>query len=117
MGAAPVACTVIHSSYPAMIPAATPCTLFPYPLQEVTKFVFDGTETFMELPQAYFHYAAFASNGKHLLYDVQGGEMESGDCILIDTCVLRTELPRVEDLMRAAAPAAMPPSAAISGPT
>jgi len=101
--AAPVACTVLHTSFPAMIPVGTACTLIPYPLMEVQKYVFDGSEDFQELPQAYFHYAAFASNGKEMVCDIQGGELDTGDFLLIDPCVLRTELPKVSDLVHAVA--------------
>merc|ERR1711971_694292 len=48
--AAPVSCTVQHSSFPATIPVGTPCTLIPYPLTEVQKSVFNGREDFLEVP-------------------------------------------------------------------
>lgn len=117
--AAPVACSVIQSSFPGMIPLGTPCTLTPYPLDEVQKFVFDGTEDFVEMPQAYFHYAAFASNGKHMVCDVQGGELENGDFLLIDPCMLRSELPKVGDVVQAVAVNALaaPTDAPVAGPT
>lgn len=102
--AAPVACQVISSCYPAMIPVGAACTLTPYPWLEVTKLVFSGSEEFMELPQAFFHYAAFASNGKQLVCDIQGVEDDNGNFVIVDPCVLRAELPQVADLVGGALP-------------
>lgn len=65
--AAPVACEVIFSGYPSMVPVGAVCTLTPYAEKDVQKFVFDGhSDEFLELPQAFFHYAAFSSGGKRV---------------------------------------------------
>eukprot|EP00913_Durusdinium_trenchii_P030116 g28220.t1 len=55
----------------------------------VKKFVFDGTQDFLELAQAFFHHAAFSSGGKELVCDLQGLEQEDGSLLLIDPCILR----------------------------
>lgn len=104
--AAPVACTVLHSAFPSMVPVGTACTLIPYPLMEVNKYVFDGTEDFLEWPQAFFHYAAYVSNGKQMVCDIQGGELDSGDILLVDPCILRTEMLNVSDLVHVVATSA-----------
>mmetsp|Transcript_159758 Transcript_159758/g.508530 ORF Transcript_159758/g.508530 Transcript_159758/m.508530 type:complete len:292 (+) Transcript_159758:104-979(+) len=65
--AVPAVCSVVESCFPAMIPQGTACTLTPFPDVDVQKFVFDGTEDFLELPQTFFHYAAFSSNGQKAL--------------------------------------------------
>lgn len=101
--AVPIVCTVKETCFPAMIPTGTACTLIPYPCSDVHKYVFDGSEDFLELPQAYFHCAAFSTNGKCFVCDVQGTELDSGDFLLIDPCVLRAERPNVDAIVRAAA--------------
>jgi len=102
--AAPVACTVQDSAYPSMIPVGTVCTLTTYAYTEAQKFVFDGTEDFLELPQSFFHYATFSSNGRHFVCDVQGVEEDNGDILLVDPVILRAVLPGVDDIVRAAIP-------------
>merc|ERR1719265_490915 len=102
--AAPVACEVIHSGYPSMVPVGTVCTLTPYSEKDVQKFVFDGqTEEFLEIPQAFFHYAAFSSNGKEYVVDIQGTEDDDGSLLIVDPCILKAGLPSVRDLMSVAA--------------
>jgi len=116
--AAPVGCQVISSSYPAMIPVGSACTLAPYSASEVRKFVFDGSEDFLELPHAYFHYAAFSSSGKQLVCDIQGCDEDDGAVLFLDPCVLRMDLPTVSGLMGAVVPGAGPGHAVASeGPT
>jgi hypothetical protein len=102
--AATIACEVIASGYPSMIPVGGFCTLAPYSEREVQKFVFDGsTEEFSEVPQAYFHYAAFASGGKEFVCDIQGTEEDDGSFLLVDPCMLRSGLPTVGQLVGALA--------------
>eukprot|EP00927_Polykrikos_kofoidii_P067717 TRINITY_DN63162_c0_g1_i1.p1 TRINITY_DN63162_c0_g1~~TRINITY_DN63162_c0_g1_i1.p1 ORF type:complete len:324 (+),score=41.52 TRINITY_DN63162_c0_g1_i1:70-1041(+) len=103
--AVPVICTVASSIYPSLVPVNSICTLSPFPSREVAKFVFDGSEEWLEFPQAFFHYAAFSSNGKHLVCDLQGAEDEAGNVILIDPCVMRTEKPSVANIIGSVAPA------------
>ena len=63
--AAPVACRVMKSYLPAVLPIGATCLLFPYHEKEATrsrrgiafawevkKFVFDGSEDYLELAQA-----------------------------------------------------------------
>jgi hypothetical protein len=97
--AATIACEVVSSSYPSMIPVGGFCTLAPYAEKEVHKFVFDGSEDFSEIPQAYFHYAAFSSGGKEYVCDIQGVEEDDGCFLLVDPCVLRANLPTLKDLV------------------
>jgi len=102
--AAPVGCEVIASSYPAMIPMGTHCTLTAYPAAELRKFVFAGDEAFMELPQAYFHYVAFASSGKQLVCDIQGSHEDDGHMLFVDPCVWQADPRGVSDLVAAVMP-------------
>lgn len=89
---APVATEVLASSAPEVLPRGSACTLTPYPHSEVTKFVFDGVnDDFLEVPQAFFHFAAFASGGREFVCDIQGAEDEFGGFHLIDPVVLREE--------------------------
>jgi len=98
--AAPVACEVLASGYPSMVPVGTYLTLTPYAEKDVQKFIFDGiSDEFSELPQAYFHYAAFSSGGKEYVCDIQGVEDDNGCFLLVDPCVLRSNLPTVRDLV------------------
>jgi len=101
--AAPVACRVLKTNLPAILPIGATCTLFPYEDREVKKFVFDGSEDFLELAQAFFHHAAFSSGGKDLVCDIQGVEEEDGSLLLIDPCVLRANRLTVGTLLKGAA--------------
>lgn len=100
--AAPVACRVVKTYLPALLPVGAVCMLFPYADKEVKKFVFDGTEDFLELSQAFFHHAAFSSGGKELLCDLQGVEEEDGSLLLIDPCILRGNKVTVGNLLKGA---------------
>jgi len=93
---APVTCQVLQSSSPEILPRGMTCTMAPYPHQEVQKFVFLGGEDFLEVPQTYFHYAAFASGGNEFVCDIQGAEDENGEIHILDPVVLRTEKTKVE---------------------
>lgn len=88
---APVACEVLSSSAPEILPRGSACTVTPYPHEEVVKYVFDGADEFMEVPQAFFHYAAFVSGGTEFVCDLQGMEDDSGCVLLIDPVVLRED--------------------------
>lgn len=100
--AAPVACRVVKTYLPALLPVGAVCMLFPYADKEVKKFVFDGTEDFLELSQAFFHHAAFSSGGKELLCDLQGVEEEDGSLLLIDPCILHGNKVTVGNLLKGA---------------
>lgn len=97
--AAPVSCEVVESGFPSMVPRGSFCSISPYRDTEVQKFVFDGSEEFLELPQAFFHFAVYASGGKEFVCDLQGSEDEDGGIVLIDPCVLRSKLPTVGDII------------------
>eukprot|EP00931_Biecheleriopsis_adriatica_P014114 TRINITY_DN11575_c1_g1_i1.p1 TRINITY_DN11575_c1_g1~~TRINITY_DN11575_c1_g1_i1.p1 ORF type:complete len:338 (-),score=56.78 TRINITY_DN11575_c1_g1_i1:88-1101(-) len=100
--AAPVSCRILKSSLPALIPVGAYCTLTPYAEKEVKKFVFDGSEDFLEMAQAFFHHAAFSSGGKELVCDIQGVEEEDGSLLLIDPCVLHAAKTSVGGLIKGA---------------
>lgn len=89
--AIPVACEVIRSRYPAMVPVGSVCCVIPYASPDVQKFVFEGHEDFFEVPHAYFHYAAFSSNSKHFVCDIQGCADDDGNFLFLDPCLLRSE--------------------------
>lgn len=92
---APVACEVVSSSAPEILPRGSACTVTPYPHSEVVKYVFNGADDFMEVAQSFFHFAAFASGGSEFVCDLQGAEHENGEVHLIDPIVLREEKPGV----------------------
>merc|ERR1712048_1506125 len=78
-------------------------TLTPYTSLDVHKFIFDGNEDFLEMPQAFFHYASWFSNGKEMLFDLQGAENDNGDFILIDPCILRAPKLEISDVLHSGA--------------
>lgn len=86
---APVGCTVIGSTVPSMANPEETVLLAWYPSPQVKKFVFDGSEDFLELPQAFFHYVAFASGGQEQVADLQGVE-DGDDIYLLDPVLLRS---------------------------
>lgn len=110
--AIPVVVEVVSTGYPSLVPTGSICTLTAYPEPEVHKYVFDGRDEFVELPQAFFHYVLFASGGKEFACDLQGMQDDDGDVLLIDTCLLRTKLPTVGDLVSSVASVGATPSTA-----
>eukprot|EP00747_Dinoflagellata_sp_TGD_P188612 gnl/TRDRNA2_/TRDRNA2_47880_c0_seq1.p1 gnl/TRDRNA2_/TRDRNA2_47880_c0~~gnl/TRDRNA2_/TRDRNA2_47880_c0_seq1.p1 ORF type:complete len:349 (+),score=61.03 gnl/TRDRNA2_/TRDRNA2_47880_c0_seq1:77-1123(+) len=100
--AAPVGCDVITSGLPGLFSPGDACTIMPYSAPDVKKFLFDGGEDFLEIPQAFFHYAAFVSGGREFVVDLQGSMDDEGDVILVDPLVLRAELPSVSKLLTTA---------------
>merc|ERR1719263_901385 len=104
------------SGYPSMVPVGAFLTVAPYAEKDVQKYVFDGmSEEFSELPQAYFHYAAFSSGSKEYICDIQGAEDDNGSFLLVDPCVLRANQPNVGDLVGVVVHNGGAPS--INGPT
>lgn len=97
--ATPVACRVLKSSMPSLLPVGSTCLLTAYSEPEVRKFLFDGSEDFLELAQAFFHHVAFSSGGKELMCDLQGFEGDDGSLLLIDPCIWRSELLTVGALL------------------
>merc|ERR1740138_1419287 len=86
---APVACTVIGGKAAEFARPGETVLLTWYPAQTVQKFVFDGSEEFLELPQAFFHYTAWSSGGQEQIGDLQGVD-DGDDVLLINPLVLRT---------------------------
>lgn len=86
----PIGCRVLSSAVPQFAQPGAVVMLMPFPTTAVVKFVFDGTEEFMELPQAFFHYVTWMSGGRESLFDIQGFEGENGEICLIDPCVVRS---------------------------
>lgn len=114
----PTIARVKTSIFPALLPVGAVCCLWPYPHEEVQKFVFDGMEPFRELPQAFFHYATFSSNGKQMVCDLQGYEDDDGSILLIDPCVLKTEVAAVlAGTVAAKLPAPTAEALVTTGPT
>merc|ERR1712217_802414 len=95
-----IACEVAGSGSPEFLTVGDAITLLPNTAEEVRHFVCDGrTEEFQEVPQAFFHYTAFASGGKELVCDLKGYEDESGSFVVMDPCVMRKPLISVTDLV------------------
>jgi hypothetical protein len=88
---APVACEVLASSAPEALPRGSACTVTAWPHKEVSKFVFDGSEDFLEVPQAYFHWVAYASGGLEFVCDIQGAEDDDGGFHILDPVMLRED--------------------------
>jgi hypothetical protein len=95
----PVGCEIIKSNNPQFASAGEAVMIIPYPFPEVKKFVFDGSEDFLEIPQAFFHHAAFVSGGREFLCDLQGMEDDESNVLLVDPCILRSPKPGVADLL------------------
>eukprot|EP00931_Biecheleriopsis_adriatica_P046692 TRINITY_DN26836_c0_g1_i1.p1 TRINITY_DN26836_c0_g1~~TRINITY_DN26836_c0_g1_i1.p1 ORF type:complete len:355 (-),score=83.81 TRINITY_DN26836_c0_g1_i1:64-1128(-) len=96
--AAPVACFVIDSANPEVAGPGECVTLTFFPSNSVTKFVFEGGEDFLEMPQAFFHFVAWSSGGKELVADLQGVQ-DDQDTLLIDPCLIRNKEIGVNDLL------------------
>merc|ERR1712190_650383 len=69
-----------------------------YPSALVKKFVFEGGEDFLELPQAFFHYVTWLSGGRELVGDIQGVQ-DDQDVLIVDPVVLRSTQPGIGDLL------------------
>lgn len=95
---APVGVEVTSSLLPQIVNTGDSALLVPWNFAEVRKFMFDGSEEFMELPHTFFHYAAFQSQGAQQLFDMQGAEQDD-DVLLFDPVVLRTSFPGLRALM------------------
>mmetsp|Transcript_43226 Transcript_43226/g.94200 ORF Transcript_43226/g.94200 Transcript_43226/m.94200 type:complete len:352 (+) Transcript_43226:69-1124(+) len=100
---APLACFVVGSAAPDVAVTGDAVLLTLYPFPEVHKFVYDGSEEFQELSQAFFHYAAWSSDGRQLVCDLQGVEDDSG-VVLVDPVVLRAAQPGIGALLGTVAP-------------
>lgn len=101
---APVGCEVIKCCDQQFASPGEAITIIPYPFAEIKKFLFDGSEDFLEVPQAFFHHAAWLSNCNEFVCDLQGVEDDDGNVILVDPCVVRTPKATVGDLLSTLAP-------------
>jgi len=91
---------ILQSHLPALLGISDVGLLIPYPgkLADIEKFVFDGrTDTFVDLPSAFFHYAMFITQGKQMVVDLQGEVTDDGDLLLIDPVLVQpaTADPRI----------------------
>jgi len=91
MIAIPVGCTVISSLSPEILGIGQSVVLFPYSAPEVQKFVYTEppTDNACELPQAFFHFMAYLSGGRQLVWDLQGCEYGDGSILLVDPFLLQ----------------------------
>lgn len=103
---APVGCEVIKSSSQQFAQPGECIQIIPYPFPDIKKFLFDGSEDFLEIPQAFFHHAAWLSSSNEFICDLQGIEDEDSNVVLVDPCVIRATKPGVGDLLSTLAPSA-----------
>jgi hypothetical protein len=104
MVAGAVGCEVIKSSTHQFASPGEAMMIIPYPFADVKKFVFDGSEDFLEVPQAFFHHASWLSSGNEYVCDIQGIEDDEGNVILVDPCIVRAPKASVGDLLTSLAP-------------
>lgn len=95
---APVGCFVLGSAVPDIVRPGEAVSLVVYPAATVKKFVFEGAEDFVELPQAFFHYVSWLSGGKETVGDLQGVQ-DDQDVLLVDPVLLRAAKPGIGDLL------------------
>jgi len=98
-----VGCEVIKSSSTQFASPGEAIMIIPYPFPDVKKFMFDGSEDFLEVPQAFFHHAAWLSNSHEFVCDLQGMEDDDSNVILVDPCVIRAPKPTVGNILGALA--------------
>jgi len=85
----PVVCKVLQSPVPQFFARGDAVLMLPYSATEVTKFIYDGKEDFLEIPHAFFHYTTWSSGGRDCISDLQGAEEENGSVLLVSPCVPR----------------------------
>lgn len=95
---ASVVCRALGSKVPQIAKSNDYLTLTVYPAHEVRKFVFQGEEEFLELPQAFFHYVAFTSGGSEIVGDLQGYQDDDG-IFLVDPVLIRQPKMSIGGLM------------------
>lgn len=79
----PTGCRVVQSPVPQFFCPGDEIVLYPYRADCVSKFVYDSTEMYVDLPQTFFHYVTWRSNGEDLITDLQGVEGEDGSVLLV----------------------------------
>jgi len=83
----PTAFRVVQSPVPQFFAPGQHVLLLPYAAPEVSKFVYNGSESFLELPQAFYHFVAWESGGQSPFIDLQGVEDEDGSVLLVHACM------------------------------
>eukprot|EP00931_Biecheleriopsis_adriatica_P078780 TRINITY_DN52193_c0_g1_i1.p1 TRINITY_DN52193_c0_g1~~TRINITY_DN52193_c0_g1_i1.p1 ORF type:complete len:340 (-),score=72.87 TRINITY_DN52193_c0_g1_i1:6-1025(-) len=96
--AGPAACQVLDSSMPEVAETGDVIALTYFPCAHVTKFIFEGSEDFLELPHAFFHFVFFTSGGKEMVGDLQGVQ-DDKDIVLLDPVMIKTPSMGVSDLV------------------
>lgn len=96
--AAPVGCFVIDSTMDEVAGPGDSIALTFFPCASITKFLFEGSEDFLELPHAFFHYVVWASGGKELVGDLQGIQ-DDKDIVLVDPVMIRLPQIGVSDVI------------------
>lgn len=86
----PTICQVLQSPLPEFFGRDDAVILLPYKANEVQKFVFDGSEDFLEIPHAFFHYVSWVTGGQECVSDLQGVEEENGTVVLVNPCMPRS---------------------------
>eukprot|EP00927_Polykrikos_kofoidii_P057291 TRINITY_DN51407_c0_g1_i1.p1 TRINITY_DN51407_c0_g1~~TRINITY_DN51407_c0_g1_i1.p1 ORF type:complete len:339 (-),score=58.08 TRINITY_DN51407_c0_g1_i1:104-1120(-) len=102
--ALPVICEIVSSSVSQVLKVHDCILLYPYQHEEVRKYVFEGNDEFLELPQAFFHHAAWSSGGKEWVCDIQGMEDDDGGMLIIDPVMLRSSALTVGEIVTSLVP-------------
>jgi len=97
-----VSCVVLGTAAPRLAQEHDHLTLTLCPIDSIQKFVFDGSERFLELPQTYFHYVAWTSGGSDIVADVQGQEDDDGNFLLVNPIIIRAPKATIGTLLGAA---------------
>lgn len=95
---APVGCYVLGSTVPDIVQAGEVLTLTLFPSPVVKKFLFEGSEEFEELPQAFFHYVVTNSGGSDMVCDLQGAKEEQ-NFYIVDPVMVRADKVSIGDLL------------------
>jgi len=115
--ACPVGCFAVGGSATDVVAPGEAVLLLPYTSNEVRKFVFDGSEEFHDIPQAFFHYTACQTGGSQFVCDIQGCEEDDGGFTIVDPVVMRAPQPGIGDLLGAIAPVPAIGGATPNGPS
>lgn len=86
----PTGAMVVESPVPQIFSPGDALSLLPYSAFDVTKFVYDGNDQFLEIPHAFFHHVAWATGGTELVSDLQGIEEEDGSVLLVNPCLTKS---------------------------
>lgn len=86
---APLGCQIIDSNFSSMFAVNDAVVLYVLPcVKNVEKFLFNGADKYVDVPQSFFHFVALASGGRELAYDLQGIQDSAGDIFLVDPAIL-----------------------------